>query len=259
VPIGPKEPNRKVTIHPQIEALEALARIDAELKDLNDALTQEREALRGKQSHLAGLDDRLERSRKSTEEMERTRNDLMGEIRQMALQVDRSREKLSRCRTEREANAAQRELEELRKLYRDREQDIEKLELLIGQAREESLSASTERGTLASELGENQTDVMGRLEATERSLAEKNAERAGLVPRVDGPLYRRYEMIRKRKGTAIAHTSNGTCSACHMQLQPMLFQKLFQGNEFGQCPSCNRILYFRAESRAEPESPTEPA
>jgi predicted nucleic acid-binding Zn-ribbon protein len=248
-----------VTIHPQIDALEALARIDAELKDLNDALTQEREALRGKQSHLAGLDERLERSKKSTEEMERTRNDLMGELRQMSMQIERSREKLSRCRTEREANAAQRELEELRKLYRDREQDIERLEALIGQAREESLNVNSERGSLASELGESQTDVMGRLAETEKSLAEKTAEREGLVKRVDGALFRRYEMIRKRKGTAIAYTSNGTCSACHMQLQPMLFQKLLRGDEFGQCPSCNRILYFRAAQAAEPETPSEPA
>lgn len=248
-----------MTIHPQIDALEALARIDAELKDLNDALTQEREALRGKQSHLAGLDERLERSKKSTEEMERTRNDLMGELRQMSMQIERSREKLSRCRTEREANAAQRELEELRKLYRDREQDIERLEGLIGQAREESVSVNSERGSLASELGENQTDVMGRLAETEKALAEKTAEREGLVKRVDVPLFRRYEMIRKRKGTAIAFTSNGTCSACHIQLQPMLFQKLRRGDEFGQCPSCNRILYFRAATAAEPETPPEPA
>jgi predicted nucleic acid-binding Zn-ribbon protein len=191
--------------------------------------------------------------------MERTRNDLMGELRQMALQIDRSREKLSRCRTEREANAAQRELEELRKLYRDREQDIEKLELLIGQAREESVSVSSERGSLASDLGENQTDVMGRLAESESALNKKNDERAALVKKVDPALYRRYEMIRKRKGTAIASTANGTCSACHMQLQPMLFQKLIRGDEFGQCPSCNRILYFRAQVRSEPESPTEPA
>ena len=77
--------------------------------------------------------------------MERTRNDLSGELRQMSRQIERSREKLSRCRTEREANAAQRELEELRKLYRDREQDIERLEALIGQAREESLNVNSER------------------------------------------------------------------------------------------------------------------
>jgi len=45
-------------------------------------------------------------------------------------------------------------------------------------------------------------------------------------------------MIRSRRGTAIASTTDGTCSACHMRLQPMLFQDLTRGNDFGQCPSC---------------------
>jgi len=248
-----------VTITAQIEALEALASVDAELKELNDALTQEREALQGKQSHLAGLDERLDRGRKSTEEMERTRADLLGELRQMSVQVERSREKLSRCRNEREANAAQRELEELKKLYRDREQDLERLDGLINQAREEARTVQAERDALASELGANESSVMGRLAEAEGALSEKTSQRAALVKRVDAQLYRRYELVRKRKGTAIAYTTNGTCSACHMQLQPMLFQKLLRADEFGQCPSCHRILYFRPEMRAEPDQSSESA
>ena len=39
----------------------------------------------------------------------------------------KAKAKLARSRTEREANAAQRELEELRKLVRDREEEIGKL------------------------------------------------------------------------------------------------------------------------------------
>jgi predicted nucleic acid-binding Zn-ribbon protein len=70
-------------------------------------------------------------------------------------------------------------------------------------------------------------------------------------------LYRRYEMIRKRKGTALAWTRDGTCSACHIRLQPMLFQKLLRADEFGQCPSCNRILYFRPAGQAEAETEAE--
>jgi predicted nucleic acid-binding Zn-ribbon protein len=30
-----------------------------------------------------------------------------------------------------------------------------------------------------------------------------------------------------------------------MRLQPMLFQKLTRSDEFSQCPSCARILYFK--------------
>jgi predicted nucleic acid-binding Zn-ribbon protein len=242
-----------VTIQVQIEVLEALAALDAELKELNDALSLEREGLRSKQTQLSSLDERFERSRKSVEDMERLRNDLLGELRQMGTQVERSREKLSRCRTEREANAAQRELEELRKLYRDREVESEKLESLISQAREESGQLSTDRRKLSDDLGASEGDVVGRLETSERSLAEKLSARADLVKRVDPALYRRYELVRKRKGSAIAHTSNGTCSACHMAVQPMLFQKLLRSDEFGQCPHCNRILYYRPLKAGETE------
>jgi predicted nucleic acid-binding Zn-ribbon protein len=248
-----------VTIQAQIEVLEALAAVDAELMELNDALKLEREGLQSKQSQLSTLDDRFERGRKSAEEMEKMRNDLVAELRQMGQQVERAREKLSRCRNEREANAAQRELEELRKLYRDREQEIEKIEALITQARDEASQLSTERERISGELGKTQGDVMGRLATSEQLVDAKNAERQALVQRVDPRLYRRYELVRKRKGTAIAHTSNGTCSACHMQLQPMLFQKLLRGDEFGQCPSCNRILYFRPPKPGEVDDPSESA
>ncbi|HET9929116.1 MAG TPA: C4-type zinc ribbon domain-containing protein [Polyangiaceae bacterium] len=248
-----------MTIQAQIEVLEALAALDAELKELNDALSLEREGLRSKQSQLSSLDERFERSRKSVEDMERLRNDLLGELRQMGTQVERSREKLSRCRTEREANAAQRELEELRKLYRDREVESEKLESLISQAREESGQLSTDRQKLSADLGASEGDVVGRLETSERSLSEKLSARADLVKRVDPALYRRYELVRKRKGSAIAHTSTGTCSACHMAVQPMLFQKLLRSDEFGQCPHCNRILYYRPAKAGESEDSSESA
>ncbi|HET9955095.1 MAG TPA: C4-type zinc ribbon domain-containing protein [Polyangiaceae bacterium] len=246
-----------MTIQKQIEALETLAALDAELGVLNEALNQEREGLTSKQSQLSSLDERYERGRKGVEEMEKSRNDLVGELRQMNFQVERSREKLPRCRTEREANAVQRELEELRKLVRDREQEIEKIEALLTQARDESTRLSSQRQNLSGELGSQQGEVMSRLATSEQSVSEKNAVRAGLVKQIDPQLYRRYELIRTRRGSAIAHTSNGTCSACHMQLQPMLFQKLMRADAFGQCPSCNRILYYRPAVPGEVENSSE--
>jgi uncharacterized protein len=239
-----------VTIQQQVELLESLAALDAELKELGDSLSRERESLSSKRTHLSSLDERFERGRRGIEEMERTRNDLQTELRQMGIQVEKSREKLSRCRTEREANAAQREVEELRKLYRDREIEIEKLATLLEQARGELAKVNTEREGVVGDLGATEGDTTSRLGDVEKVLASKEAERQALVSKVPAALYRRYEMIRKRKGTAIAATTDGTCSACHMRLQPMLFQKLMRGDEFGQCPSCNRILYFRP---GEPE------
>ena len=240
-------------IKPQVELLESLAAQDAELNELGDELSKERDSLSGKRTHLSSVEERLDRSKRGVEEMEKTRNDLTGELRQMGVQVEKSREKLSRSRTEREANAAQREVEELRKLYRDREIEIEKLTELLESAKAELGKLSSEREGVDGDLGATEGDATSRVSDNERTLADKQAERDELVGKVPVVLYRRYELVRKRRGTAIAATTDGTCSACHMRLQPMLFQKLIHGEEFGQCPSCNRILYFRPGQPAAEE------
>lgn len=51
-------------------------------------------------------------------------------------------------------------------------------------------------------------------------------------------------MIRQKKGTAIAQTTDGTCNACHMSLPPQLFHRLRREPILQQCPSCYRIIYF---------------
>jgi hypothetical protein len=247
-----------VKIASQIEALEKLAELDAELLGLDGVLAQEKETLDKRRGQLRQLDDKLAASRASIGEMEKTRNELLTEARQMSAQMERSREKLSRCRTEREVNAAQREVEELRKLYKDREMEVEKLSGLAEQARLESDATAKERDGIAAELGSTEGDVTTKLGELERDVAGKRKTRVGLVEKVQPVLYRRYETIRKRKGSSIAHVTDGTCSQCHMRIPPMMFQKLARGDDFDQCPSCARIIYYRppdaSESSAESQS-----
>jgi predicted nucleic acid-binding Zn-ribbon protein len=235
-----------VSIQSQIDALEKLSALDAELKELGDVLRKERGELDTKRTRLGELVDRLSRGKQSIEEMERARGDLMGELRQMTIQIDRSREKLSRCRTEREANAVQRELEELRKLHRDREVEIEKLDALIEQGRSDVTTVLGDHDKLEGELNAIEDATTGRIGEAQTKFDELNAQRGDLVKAVPPQLYRRYELIRSRRGTALAYTHTGICSACNMHLQPMLFQQLKRGEELGQCPSCSRIIYFRA-------------
>lgn len=234
-----------MSIQSQIDALEKLSELDAELKELGDVLRKERGELDGKKTRLAELVERLTRGKQSIEEMERARGDLMGELRQMTIQIDRSREKLSRCRTEREANAVQRELEELRKLHRDREVEIEKLDALIEHGRNDVTAVLGEHDKLEADLNSIEDAATGRIAEAQSSFDERSKRRLELIKAVPAQLYRRYELVRSRRGTALAYTHTGICSACNMHLQPMLFQKLKRGEELGQCPSCNRIIYFR--------------
>jgi predicted nucleic acid-binding Zn-ribbon protein len=234
-----------VSTQAEIEALETLSRLDQELVLLEQELEKEREVLGGKRVHLQQLEAKLTAVRQSTLEMERVRNELITEVRQMSLQLERSREKLGRSRTEREVNAAQRESEELRKLYRDREIETQKLVGLIEQAHKEREDTSELRDAVATELGQSAGAAETRVDHLEAEAGSRRAEREVAAKGVPPVLYRRYEMIRKRRGSAICHTVDGTCSACHISLAPMAFQVLRRGGGIDQCPSCNRIMYYR--------------
>ena len=112
----------------QIRALEELAAMDAEVKALEEKLGEERGVLSGLKDKLKKLDDRLAADRATVAGADKQRGELQLDVRTMTAQIEHSREKLNRARTEREQQAAQRELEELRKLVRDREDEMQRVD-----------------------------------------------------------------------------------------------------------------------------------
>jgi predicted nucleic acid-binding Zn-ribbon protein len=243
-----------LSIPEQILALERLAHIDAELKELTEQLAQERSTLDGLKSGIAKLDEKLAADRAALGGMDKSRGELIQDVRNMSQQLEHSRDKLGRSRTEREANAAQRELEELRKLVRDREEEIGKLTADADAARQQIEVTEGEHKKLVDELASREGDIHSRLGEVDRQATAKNSERDAAIKALPPQLYRRYEMIRSKRGTALAKTSDGTCRACHMSLPPQLFHRLRREPILEQCPSCHRLIYF-ASPEASADAP----
>jgi predicted nucleic acid-binding Zn-ribbon protein len=233
-----------LSIPDQIRALEELAAYDAELKVLDEQLAGERATLSGLKGSLKRLEDKLQVDRAAVTAGDKQRNELIAEVRQMMTQLDHSRDKMNRARTERETNAVQRELEELRKLIRDREDEIGKL-TTDGDAQRVTLDATElESKKIQDELQAREGDINSTLTTLESQRAAKKAVRDEVTKRLPSVLYRRYETIRSRRGSGIAQTTDGTCKACNMALPPQLFHRLRREPLLEQCPSCNRIIYF---------------
>ena len=241
--------SHELSIAEHIRALVALAAIDADLRELEEQLTQERATLESLKSGIRKLDDKLQVDRAALAAMDRSRGELIQDVRNMTQQLEHSRDKLGRARTEREANAAQRELEELRKLVRDREEEIGKLTADADAARQQIEATEADHGKLVGDLGASEGDVNSKIGEVEGKANAKRAERDAAIKGVPPQLFRRYEMIRSKRGNALAQTSDGTCNACHMSLPPQLFHRLSREPILEQCPSCHRLIFF-----APPES-----
>src|SRR5262245_17191869 len=187
------------------------------------------------------LEERLKVDRETLASMEKTRGELVVELRQMTTQIERSREKLQRSRNERESNAAQREIEELRKLHRDREEEIERLTAAAEAARASIDEAEQKRASLAQALEGTTEGAAQTLSDLETERKECVSSRERVVKELPIVVYRRYESIRSRRPYAIAKTHDGTCLGCHNSIPPMMFQKMLRQEEFEQCPNCRRI------------------
>lgn len=232
----------------QIRALEELASMDAELKSLEIKLTEERSTLSTLKNSLKEVEQKLETDRAMLTTNERARGDLVQDLRTMTQQIEQSRDKLNRSRTERESNAAQREMEELRKLVRDREDDIAKLTAEGDTVRARIEPAEAEAKKITDELSAREGEIQAKVTELEGNHAERNGTRDAITKKIPPQIYRRYETIRQKRGFALAHTINGTCTACNMALPPQLFHRLRREPMIEQCPSCNRIIYYKLPS-----------
>lgn len=85
----------------------------------------------------------------------------------------------------------------------------------------------------------------------EREIARLTGERehagAGLDPRARATYD---QLIKQRKGLAVARLVDGHCSACHVRLRPTVEQAIRRNDAITQCDSCRRILYFEPPAQA---------
>jgi hypothetical protein len=235
----------------QIAHLEELSTIDEQLRRIEEQLKARREGLQGLKTSLHDLESRLGTDRDAVSQMEKTQKDLHAEVRNLLGQIERSREKYSRCRTERETVAAQRELEELRKLVRDREDEMERIGNIAQTARNSIGDAEGKATDVRAELDGTSEGTLGTIGDLEKEKAALEARR--LIPQKALPpvLFRRYDSVRARRPRAIASTNNGTCNGCNIAIPPMMYQKIMRMEEFDQCPNCRRIVYYVALPTAE--------
>ncbi|HEX5071042.1 MAG TPA: C4-type zinc ribbon domain-containing protein [Vicinamibacterales bacterium] len=78
----------------------------------------------------------------------------------------------------------------------------------------------------------------------EAELARLAKERAGAAAGADARALALYEQLLKgRRGVAMARVEGDLCSVCHVRQRPHVLQQVRRNDSIVQCESCQRILY----------------
>jgi hypothetical protein len=126
-------------------------------------------------------------------------------------------------------------------------------EKILGLMEEADAIASDQKAAEAA-LAQTRKDVdqaragMTKERATrEDELARLTHDRQLEAKGLDKVLLARYEqLLKQRRGVAVAMMNGEMCAACHVRQRPSVAQHIRQNDQIVQCESCQRILYYKA-------------
>ena len=135
----------------------------------------------------------------------------------------------------------------------------EKILVLMESADELAAGLKSAEAALAQvkrDAEKSKTALGAERQAANTELARLATERAAHLPPLDKASLATYEqLLKNRRGIAVAGVVNGHCTACHVRLRPHVEQKVRRNEGLITCDSCNRILYYPVAA-ASPEDAT---
>jgi len=111
---------------------------------------------------------------------------------------------------------------------------------------EAALSKAREEGAAT------RSSLTAERRALEGEVTRIAGERKGQTAGVDTRALALYEQLLKgRRGIAVASVTGAMCNACHVRLRPTVEQQVRRNDGIVQCDSCQRILYFQSPPAAQ--------
>ncbi len=233
----------QVTILRELQAIMARARaldeekrkIPLEVADLK-ALFEEREAqfLAVQQEFDAVKKERRDKEREIEEEREK---------------VEKAKAKLMSIKTNKEYYAMLKEIEQTKRGSTTREDELLAIMTRYDEIEKRMNDLSGEVADLGGRYRERMVDIEARMAAFDGDIEKIQAEKAGVAAKLEPGTVRRFELIfDRRDGIAIVAARNQSCTGCHMNLSPQLFNLLQRGDKLYTCPNCNRYVYYEEEA-----------
>jgi len=243
----------------QIEQLVALQRVDHEMHGIRTAAKNAPKEVDDIKKRFQELDKQHQRLLEKVDHLKEQEKRIGFEIDDDSMRIKKSKSKLMQVGNTREYHAMMREMDNMERSNRTREEEkTAMLEELQRQA--ESLEQLEERyNELKKELEDKEGTLETRLAEADSALEGLERQRKGACAAVPAPVLARYEFIRRRleNPVIVPVIEMGVCTGCYIAIPPQSYIELQKGHQILSCPNCQRLIYWSAHfSEGQKEEPT---
>ncbi|MBE0603948.1 MAG: hypothetical protein IH611_10050 [Deltaproteobacteria bacterium] len=170
------------------------------------------------------------------------------EIEEERDKVERAKAKLMSIKTNKEYYAMLKEIEGTRRTNTAREEELLSLLSKYEESEKRLGELKAELDDVTGKYRERMVDIEARMGSFDADIGKILDRKRQVSAKLDAALVRRFETIfNRRNGLAIIAARNYTCTGCHMNISPQLFNLLQREDKIYACPNCSRIMFYEAE------------
>jgi uncharacterized protein len=227
----------------QLRLLRELQAIDSRRQEMRKSIEALPERLRPAKQDLAKLEAMLQQEREQVADTEKWRAEQEELVRRDEEAVRQAKAKLQQSRNTKDFAAANREVENKRRMISEREEELLKVIGAMDTTRAQLAQREKDVEALREHVLTEEAAVAARTAEVTAELQEQEAGREAIASQVPRDLLRRYEQVQRRRGVALVPVVDGSCKGCFMSLPPQLNNIIARGTSLETCPSCQRLLY----------------
>ncbi len=205
-----------------------------EAKDAFDVIKSQMDSIK---SELAEIEDQ-----KATDE------------KQLAESVEHLREREARLyaiKTNKEYQAAIKELSEGKRINREREDRILRCMERTEELNQKSTQLQADYADKEAVFKRAQDELKAEEDEVRRIMQDDEERRPDILSKLDKKIVRKYDFIRKRYVEALSKVEGGACHGCSTRIPPQLLNEMLRCEEWKSCPSCQRLIFTEKPSSEE--------
>jgi len=244
---------RRMKLNQTIAALRALQTVDQERIEAEKerrAITERVEQL---ELILAEMEREQGEKQDKLKEAERWYEERERELKEDNEKIKKAQARLNALTKAREYTAVQREIENLRRGNAQKEEEIRKLHTVIEEFRAAVKEESNKLDKMRAELAEARSSTEARVMELDARIERLKNEYRSYEEAVAPDVLKRYRRIQTAwEGMAVVPVNaKGSCTGCHRQIPPQLYNILLRQDSLETCPYCHRFIYVEEEDETD--------
>jgi len=236
----------------QIEILASLQTVDREIKEQKGIKQELLGELQAKDKEIDAKKREIALLTAAYSEKEKLRLEKDRVLQEEGKKAMDKRMRMNRIKNIKELQALQREIDQIKQSNGELEEQLITVMEEIDGVKAAIKSKEEELAKIQDEWKQKQDEMQTQISSIDQAVSEASRRRQSIATQVTRDLISRYELIFSRRGgTAVVEVAGGICQGCYMNIPPQLWNEIIRNEKVNLCPSCQRILYYKAPAVEE--------